>query len=108
MGFNLRNLAPQLYPDNLPGGGMPPVLTQQPTFWNPNRESLASQLTMQSGSMSIQSGFLAHLYTRRMTDAKGLSAPTKSALKMDVMDLVPKKIGAASDPPFGKGILVSR
>lgn len=108
MGYNLKNLAPQLYPDELPGGSMPPLLTKLPVFWNPVKSSLASQLTMQSPSTSVQSGFLAHLYTRRMTDAKRLSSPIKSALKTDVMDLVPKKMGAASDPPFGRGILVSR
>lgn len=108
MGYNLKNLAPQLYPDELPGGKMPPVLTQPPVFWSPARRTLSSQLKLQSSSTGVQSGFLAHIATRRMTDAKSLSAPSKSALKTDVMDLVPKKIGAASDPPFGKGILVSR
>lgn len=108
LGYNLKSLAPQLFPEKLPGGSMPPPLTQQPIFWNPLKDSLSSQLTLLSISTSVQSGFLAHLSARRMTDARSLSAPTKSALKTDVMDLVPKKIGAASDPPFGKGILVSR
>lgn len=107
MGYNLKSLAPQLFPEELPGGSMPPILTQSPIFWNPNKQALSTQQTHPS-STSVQSGFLAHLKTRRITDAKGLSAPSKSALKVDVMDLVPKKIGAASDPPFGKGILVSR
>lgn len=108
MGFDLKSLAPQLYPNELPGGAMPPPLTQPPTFWSPSRDALRSQLSFHTTSVDIQSGFLAHLSTRRMTDAENLSAPPKSALKTDVMDLVPKKIGAASDPPFGKGILVSR
>lgn len=108
MGYNLKSLAPQLYPDNLPGGVMPPILSQPSTFWKPTGETLSSQLTMQTPAMSIQSGFLAHLNSRRMADASSLSAPPRSALKTNVMDLVPKKIGAASDPPFGKGILVSR
>lgn len=108
MGYNLKSLAPQLYPDNLPGGVMPPILSQPSTFWKPSGETLSSQLTMQTPAMSIQSGFLAHLNSRRMADASSLSAPPRSALKTNVMDLVPKKIGAASDPPFGKGILVSR
>lgn len=108
LGYNLKNLAPQLYPDELPGGDMPPKLSQAPIYWNPSTDALRSQLSLQTPSVDIQSGFLAHLTTLRMTDAKSLSAPPKSALKTDVMDLVPKKIGAASDPPFGKGILVSR
>ncbi|XP_063927987.1 teneurin-a isoform X7 [Zophobas morio] len=108
IGYDLQSLAPQLFPDALPGGRMPPLLTQPGTFWNPSKETISSQLTMHSSSTDIQSGFLAHLNTRKMTTAKDLSAPSKSALKTDVMDLIPKKIGAASDPPFGRGILVSK
>lgn len=108
MDYNLKSLAPQLYPDEMPGGVMPPTLSHPSTFWKPSGETLSSQLTMQTPAMSIQSGFLAHLNSRRMADANSLSAPPRSALKTNVMDLVPKKIGAASDPPFGKGILVSR
>lgn len=107
MGYNVKSLAPQLFPDDLPGGKMPPVLTHPPTFWNPSKETLSTHLSY-TVATGIQSGFLAHVLSRRTTDAKGLSAPSKSALKTDVMDLIPKKIGAASDPPFGKGILVSR
>lgn len=107
MGFNLRNLAPQLFPNDLPGGRMPPLLSHPATFWNPSKQTLTSQLTTTS-STNIQSGFLSHLNTRKMTTANDLSAPSKSALKTDVMYLVPKKIGAASDPPFGRGILVSK
>ncbi|KRT82794.1 hypothetical protein AMK59_4421, partial [Oryctes borbonicus] len=107
MGYNLKSLAPQLFPDDLPGGKMPPVLTHPPVFWNPSKETLSTHLSY-SKPTGIQSGFLAHVLSRRTTDAKSLSAPSKSALKTDVMDLIPKKIGAASDPPFGKGILVSR
>lgn len=87
---------------------MPPQLTHVSSFFNPSSETLSSQLTMRPFSTGIQSGFLAHLSARKMTEAKSLSTSSKSALKTDAMDLVPKKIGAASDPPFGKGILVSR
>ncbi|XP_071056324.1 teneurin-a isoform X2 [Onthophagus taurus] len=107
MGYNLKNLAPQLFPNELPSGKMPPSLTHPTIFWQPIKETMTSQLTMQLVT-SVQSGFLAHILSRRSTDAHSLSAPSKSALKTDVMDLIPKKIGAASDPPFGKGILVSR
>ncbi|CAH0560894.1 unnamed protein product [Brassicogethes aeneus] len=108
MGVNLQSLAPQLFPDNLPGGKMPPLLTRPSTFWDPSKSSLSNQLSLQFSSTEIQSGFLAHIDSRKMKTAKELSAPIKSALKTDVMDLVPKKIGGSSDPPFGKGILVSR
>lgn len=58
--------------------------------------------------MEIQSGFLAHLSTRKMRTADEISVFSKSALKTNVIDLVPKKVGASSDPPFGRGILVSQ
>lgn len=108
MGYNLRSLAPQLYPDDLPGGKMPPILTSPPSFWNPSKDALKNQLNLKSSSIGLQSGYLAHFYTRRMTDATNLSSPPKSSIKTNVMDLIPKQIGAASDPPFGRGILVTR
>lgn len=82
LGYNLRNLAPQLYPETLP--------------------PITNLLT------TIRSGFLAQLENHQMTSATRLSSPPKSGLKLNVMDLNPKKIGAASDPPFGRGILVSK
>ncbi|XP_018334333.1 teneurin-a isoform X2 [Agrilus planipennis] len=108
MGFNFKNLAPQLYPDELPGGRIPPLLSETSVFWSNFRNSIKSQLTRHTSPNNIESGILAHIFTRRMTDSKTLSVPPKSALKTDVMNLIPEKIGAASDPPFGKGILVSR
>jgi len=56
----------------------------------------------------VQSGFLAHITQRHSGDAASLSAPPRSALKKDTSELIPSRLGAASDPPFGKGILVSR
>ncbi|XP_044748405.1 teneurin-a isoform X3 [Coccinella septempunctata] len=106
LGYDLKSLAPQLFPDDLTGGKLPPLLTNPSTFWNPSKESLISSI--QLTSTDIQSGFLAHLNTRKMNTAEEQASPTKSALKSDVMDLKLTKIGAASEPPFGKGILVSR
>ncbi|KAJ8912649.1 hypothetical protein NQ315_012725 [Exocentrus adspersus] len=108
IGQDLKSLAPQLFPDELPGGRMPPLLTRTPTFWNPSKDTLSSQLTLQSSSVEIHSGFLAHLNTRKMQTASELSVFSKSALKTDVIDLVPKKIGASSEQPFGRGIIVSQ
>ncbi|XP_057656218.1 teneurin-a isoform X3 [Diorhabda carinulata] len=106
--MNLKNLAPQLYPDDLPGGKMPPFLSHPPTFWNPSKNGISSQLNNQPYSVEIHSGFLAHVNSRKMLTAEELSVFSKSALKVNVIDLVPKKIGSASDPPFGRGILVSQ
>ncbi|KAG5879649.1 hypothetical protein JTB14_012096 [Gonioctena quinquepunctata] len=108
IGLDLESLAPQLYPDQLPGGHMPPFLTKPPTFWNPSRNALSTQLNLQPSSVEIHSGLLAHVNTRKMQTAKELSVFSKSALKTDVIDLAPKKIGSSSDPPFGRGTLVSR
>lgn len=104
IGVDLKSLAPQLFPDELPSGHMPPLLTQTPTFWNPS----VTKLSAHQHSMEIHSGFLAHLNNRKMRTADELSVFSKSALKANVIDLVPKKVGSSSDPPFGRGILVSQ
>ncbi|XP_055682330.1 teneurin-a isoform X2 [Lutzomyia longipalpis] len=61
-----------------------------------------------SPNVEVESGFLAHLALRRASKVEQLSSPPRSKLKMDVMRVAPSKIGAASDPPFGRGIVVSR
>ncbi|ENN82547.1 hypothetical protein YQE_01081, partial [Dendroctonus ponderosae] len=99
IGVNLKSLAPQLFMNNLPGGPMPPSLSDK-FSWKPD-EIIASQLTTSERATEAESGFLAHINIRRMGNAKQLSVYSKSALKTDVIDLVPKKIGASSDPPFG-------
>lgn len=104
IGVDLKSLAPQLFPNDLPSGQMPPFLTQTPTFWNPS----VTKLSADQQSMEIHSGFLAHLNTRKMRTADELSVHSKSALKTNVIDLIPKKVGSSSDPPFGRGILVSQ
>ncbi|XP_074032255.1 teneurin-a transmembrane protein isoform X2 [Leptinotarsa decemlineata] len=108
IGLDLKSLAPQLYPDQLPGGHMPPFLTRPPTFWNPSKNAISTQLKVQPASVEIHSGFLAHLNTRKIQTARQLSVFSKSALKTNVIDLSPKKVGSSSDPPFGRGILVSQ
>lgn len=108
MGYNLESLAPQLYPNKFPGGVLPPVLAQQTPFWYTTEDIRKSQIITKNSAMSIQSGFLAYLTTQRAADAYSLSTPPRSALKLNIVDAVPKKVGAANDPPFGKGILVTR
>lgn len=100
MGYDLRSLAPQLYPEQFLGGPLPPSLQQEPYWKSPARRD--------PPPTSIQSGFLAQLTQRRVSDAQGLSAPPRSALKINALEAIPRKIGASGDPPFGKGILVSR
>lgn len=125
LGYNLQNLAPQLYPDRLPGGGLP---LSPPGLWGSKEEmpyvvSLRSSIQLRQESSSafgVASGFLAHLAERRPGDASTLSSPPRSAVKKDTWppEDFPttnpssvfqfRRLGAACDPPFGRGILVSR
>ncbi|XP_046747872.1 teneurin-a isoform X3 [Diprion similis] len=99
LGYDLRSLAPQLFPDELIGG---PVGS---TF-GPSSSIFGSK--DRPRNLGVRSGFLAHISQRHSGDAASLSAPPRSALKKDASELLPNRLGAASDPPFGKGILVSR
>lgn len=103
MGFSIRNLMPQIETP----------LWEQQTIWG--GEMLPSIISQQSKrdeydipATTVESGFLAHLSRRRLTDFEQLSSPPKSSLKSDVLASGLPKIGSASDPPFGKGIVVSR
>ena len=103
MGYNIKNMMPQVNSD----------LWRQQSLWGTALPSILSQNNMNSDnydipSTSVESGFLAHLSKRRLTDFEKLSAPPKSSLKSDVLETGLPKIGSASDPPFGKGIVVSR
>lgn len=101
MGYHIKNLMPQLVkpmwqPENLWGLVQPSIVTPETQLFT-------------KGTTSVESGFLTHLAHRRVTDFEKLSAPPRSSLKTDFMNNVgTRKIGAASDPPFGKGIVVSR
>lgn len=102
MGYSIRNLMPQVaanlwQPPSLWGGIQPKIIAE-----HHKHESYDFPAT------TIESGFLAHLAKRRLTDFEKLSAPPKSSLKSDVLVTGLPKIGADSDPPFGRGIVVSR
>jgi teneurin len=101
MGYNLKNLMPQLkenlWKQTAPWAGMQTTPVTSTLFRNP----------LGKRRVSVESGFLTHLMSRRLTNTDSLSAPPKSALKADVMN-IQFRPGASSDPPFGKGIIVSR
>ncbi|XP_076303284.1 teneurin-a transmembrane protein isoform X10 [Lasioglossum baleicum] len=99
LGYDLKSLAPQLFPEELPDSLVPPALGPGTSIFGKKKRTR---------NMGVQSGFLAHIAQRHSGDAVSLSAPPRSALKKDTSDLIPSRLGAASDPPFGKGILVSR
>lgn len=102
LGYNLRSLIPQandrLYLQNNP--------------WSRTRTSIVTpQITQhirKPDPVLIESGFLSYLSMRKIKTLQDLATPPKSALKSDAMSISPHRIGAASDPPFGKGIIVSR
>ncbi|KAJ8933193.1 hypothetical protein NQ318_012076 [Aromia moschata] len=108
IGLDLQSLAPQLFPDDLPGGKMPPSAHPTSNILEsvPRHPKQPTHDAILFGRDPL--GFLAHLNSRKMQTAKELSVFSKSALKTDVINLIPKKLGASSDPPFGRGILVSQ
>ncbi|XP_016839726.1 teneurin-a isoform X5 [Nasonia vitripennis] len=99
LGYDLKSLAPQLFPNSLPSSLVPPSLDPGTSIFGKKKRVT---------NLGVQSGFLAYIYQRHSSDAVGLSAPPRSALKKDNSELIPDRLGAASDPPFSKGILVSR
>jgi hypothetical protein len=99
LGYDLKSLAPQLFPKNLVSSLVPPSMEPASSILGKRKDE---------GNLGVQSGFLAYIHQRHSSDAVGLSAPPRSALKKDISELIPNRLGAASEPPFGKGILVSR
>uniref|UniRef100_A0A1I8NSP3 Uncharacterized protein n=1 Tax=Stomoxys calcitrans TaxID=35570 RepID=A0A1I8NSP3_STOCA len=102
IGYNVENLVPQLSRN----------LWEQPSLWgraphNPIAMDLKRPM-YNVPTMAVESGFLAHLNIRRMSNFEELNAPPRSALKYDVMTPGPRSIGSDTEPPFGKGIVVSR
>ncbi|XP_055616662.1 teneurin-a isoform X3 [Toxorhynchites rutilus septentrionalis] len=102
MGYNIHNLVPQANDR----------IYLQKTPWNQLQISpITEQVNLHSHQpipVAIESGFLSYLYTRKIKSPKDLTMPPRSALKSNGISIGPFKIGAASDPPFGKGIIVSR
>lgn len=102
LGYNVKNLMPQLATD----------LWKPQHVWGPAQPTILSPKSNHQmndiPSTTVESGFLAHLSSRRLTDFEALSAPPKSILKSDVLSITLPNIGSSCDPPFGKGIIVSR
>lgn len=99
LGYDLKSLSPQLFPEDLLDGPVGSSFGPSSSIFGSNERPR---------NLGVKSGFLAHISQRHSGDAASLSAPPRSALKKDAIELVPNRLGAASDPPFGKGILVSR
>lgn len=111
LGYDTMSLAPQLYPDELPGGSVLPNVPRGRPVWGAapatNGPALPAAMSLLP-SVTIESGFLSHMSNKRIADFRSLSIPAMSELKTDALNLAPKRIGSDSEPPFGRGILVSR
>lgn len=94
IGYNLKNMIPQfnkkLWKAPSPWGDV--------TFFDNKRKH--------RNPVIVASGFMSHLIERQLPSTLG--SPKKSALKTDELNLPPLKIGVSSEPPFGKGIVVTR
>ncbi|XP_055525741.1 teneurin-a isoform X2 [Wyeomyia smithii] len=102
MGYNIQSLVPQAN-ERLFG---------QKTPWSQSRNNqLFSHLrlnTDRSEFTAIQSGFLSYLSMRKIKSPLDVIRSSTSTLNSYTTNEVSFKIGAASDPPFGRGIIVSR
>ena len=96
MGYDLKNMVPQYNKK----------LWKMSTPWGQAANLNKKQRHRQP--ITIASGFLSHLMERQFPDYENLASPKKSALNLDEMKIGPFKIGVSSEPPFGKGIVVSR
>ncbi|XP_055602719.1 teneurin-a [Uranotaenia lowii] len=103
MGYSLKSLIPQTNEQ---------LFIQRNPWSQVKHSSLIMPQIMQHSHrpdpVTIESGLLSYLSSRKIKSTKDLTTPSKSALKTDVMNIGPFKIGSASDPPFGKGIIVTR
>lgn len=110
LGYNVKSLAPQIFSHNFPsinsdlgpgsGGELSPRgLLEKEFFENP--------------SFKVASGFVANMDEKKLT-VRELSSIQKSKVKkvsilrgwQNILNI--GKPGANSEPPFGKGIIVSR
>lgn len=110
LGYNLKNLAPQLYSQKSPNIN---VHLGPGTGGNLAPRGLLSPEIFEKASFKVSSGFLAN-FNEKKSNARQLSSIQKSKVKkisilqgwQNILNV--GKPGAGSDPPFGKGILVSR
>lgn len=110
MGYDLESIAPQLYPTRLATG-----LSDAAPLLEKVTSSKPALSNKRDTPFRVQAGFLARLSERRLSDAFSLASPPLSKVKRDawpadnsLAQFSLRRLGAASEPPFGRGILVSR
>jgi teneurin len=62
----------------------------------------------QRETFTVQSGFLSHLKERQLTSRENLDTSKQSELRSNPSPFSQLRIGSSADPPFGKGIIVTR
>ena len=97
---------------NIAGYKLNKMVTQFNTkLWNiplPWGKSEKSSKYIQSDTLTVESGFLSHLKERSLSNQGSLETSKKSLLRSDSSPIGQLRIGSSADPPFGKGIIVSR
>jgi len=112
MGYDLESLAPQLYPKILPPQLLAPLRFHQAPSMVPAKAT-ARVNPKENPPFTVISGFFSHMSERLMSDRIGINVwPMPSGEAESVWPpnnpLFGFRIGAASEPPFGRGIVVSR
>ncbi|XP_059486301.1 teneurin-a isoform X2 [Neocloeon triangulifer] len=107
MGHDLKSLAPQLFPSDI--HGFPSASSDLFSNWPAppvQPSTLAGSIQVGVTPLSAKIGLLSHLQERKYS-SNMLSSLLHSAIQKDPWPPLPVKVTMA-DPPFGKGILVSR
>lgn len=95
IGYNLDSIASQFNKK----------LVDLPLPWG-NRETTREYI--QRNILTVQSGFLSHLKERLLSSSVNLETFKLSELRSDSSPISQLRIGSSADPPFGKGIVVTR
>lgn len=94
IGYKLHNMVPQ-YNDELWGIPIPWGKTENKNF-------------LQGSLLTVESGLLSHLKERIQSKRANLETFKISELRSDSSPIGQLRIGTSADPPFGKGIVVTR
>ncbi|XP_046395629.1 teneurin-a isoform X3 [Ischnura elegans] len=110
LGYDLKSLAPQLFPENLPG-----IPTAALPKYDDDDDDSECRSPNLAPPFRAASGFLAHLNQYRLGTAGLAALPARAAA---VRANWPRSAGsqprlppfriAATEPPFGRGIVISR
>jgi teneurin len=98
LGYKINSLAPQYNEE----------LKKIPSPWGEPTSASSMKEFFSSHSFTVESGFLAHLKERRLSNSDSLKNFKVSELRSNSSPFANLRLGSSSDPPFGKGIVVTR